>query len=114
MLTKAPTLAHYDYLKNIVIQADASSYRLGSALLQESEKQEREIVAYASGTLSNSEKKYSQIEKEALVLVYAVEHFKDFITGINVTLKTDHKPLVQILQTKPLDELMPRIRPSKN
>lgn len=110
LLTKAPTLVHYDYQKNIIIQADASSYGLGSALLQENENKERDVVAYASRTLSNSEKKYSQIEKEALALVYAAEHFKDFITGINVTLETDHRPLIQILQSKPLDELTPRLQ----
>lgn len=110
LLTKAPTLVHYDYQKNIIIQADASSYGLGSALLQENGNKERDIVAYASRTLNNSEKKYSQIEKEALALVYVAEHFKDFITGISVTLETDHKPLIQILQSKRLDELTPRLQ----
>lgn len=68
----------------------------------------REVVAYASRTLSKTEKKYSQIEKEALV--YAAEHFKDFITGIKITFETDHKPLIQILQSKPLDEVTPRLQ----
>lgn len=110
LLTKAPTFAHYDYRKNIIIQADASSYGLGSALIQGDEQEKREIVAYASRTLTSSERKFSQIEKEALALVYAAEHFKDFITGISVTLETDHKPLIQILQSKPLDEITPRLQ----
>ncbi|XP_011145827.2 uncharacterized protein K02A2.6-like [Harpegnathos saltator] len=110
LLTKTPTLAYYDYSKNIIIQADASSYGLGGALLQENEKKEREIVAYASRTLTNSERKYSQIEKEALALAYAAEHFKDFITGISIILETDHKPVIQILQYKLLDELTPRLQ----
>ncbi|XP_018403211.1 PREDICTED: uncharacterized protein LOC108780116 [Cyphomyrmex costatus] len=110
LLTKAPTLAHYDYHKNIIIQADASSFGIGSALIQEDEHKERKVVAYASRMLTNSEKKYSQIEKEALALTCAVEHFKDFVTGIDITLETDHKPLVQILLSKPLDELTPRLQ----
>lgn len=98
MLIKAPVLAHYDYTKDIIIQADASSFGLGSALLQADPLNNlREVLAYASRTLTKTEKKYSQIEKEALALAYAADHFKDFITGITVTLETDHKPLVQIL-----------------
>ncbi|XP_026825696.1 uncharacterized protein K02A2.6-like [Ooceraea biroi] len=88
----------------------ASSYGLGGVLLQEDAKKNREVVAYASRTLSCSEKKYSQIEKEALALAYAAEHFKDFIIGIEIVLETDHKPLVQILQTKALDDLTPRLQ----
>lgn len=52
----------------------------------------------------------SQIEKETLALVYTCERFKEYIDGINVILETDHKPLIQILQTKPLDDLTPRLQ----
>lgn len=99
-LKKSPTLAHYDFTKKIIIQADASSYGLGSALVQENNDKQSEIVAYASRTLSTSEKNYSQIEKEALALAFAAERFKNYILGVDITLETDHKPLLQILQTK--------------
>lgn len=107
---QAPTLAHFDYSKNIIVQADASSYGLGAALMQEIGDKSRSVVAYASRTLTDCEKRYSQIEKEALALTFAAERFKEYITGIKVTLETDHKPLIQILQTKPLDELTPRLQ----
>lgn len=99
LLLSAPTLAHYDYSKKIIIQADISSYGLGSALIQEGKDNKREIVAYASRMLTTTEQKYSQIEKEALALADATERFKEYIMGINITLETDHKPLLQILQT---------------
>lgn len=44
-----------------------------------------------------------------MALAYATEH-KEYITGIEVTLETDHKPLLQILQSKPIDELTPRLQ----
>lgn len=111
VLTKPPTLVFFDLTKTIIVQADASNYGLGAALIQEGKgNKDREVVAYASRTLSESEKRYSQIEKEALALSYACEHFRDYIVGIDVVLETDHKPLLQILQTKPLDELTPRLQ----
>lgn len=103
-------LAHYDYTKKIILQADASSYGLGAALMQMNKDNNREVVAYASSTLKEAEKRYSQIEKEALALAFATEYFKDFITGIDVTLETDHKPLLQISQSKSLDDLTPRLQ----
>lgn len=110
LLQTAPMLAHFDYKKKIIVQADASSYGIGGVLIQENTSGDREVVAYTSRKLSDGEQKYSQIEKEALSLVHATEKFKDFVTGINIILETDHKPLLQVLQSKPLDDLTPRLQ----
>lgn len=110
LLTQAPMLTYYDFEKTIIVQADASSYGLGAALIQIDNNQNCEIVAYASRSLSESEKKFSQIEKEALALTYACDYFKEYIIGIKIILETDHKPLLQILQTKPVDDLTPRLQ----
>lgn len=109
LLQEAPILAHYDPSKKIIVSADSSSYGLGAMLTQVNEDGSKSIVAYASRTLSDTEKRYSQIEKECLALVWAVERFKDYVYGISLHLETDHKPLVQILQTKPIDDLTPRL-----
>lgn len=64
-------------------------------------------VAYASKILSETEKRYAQIEKEALALTWACEKFHEFIYGVHFKLETDHKPLVPLLQVKNLNELSP-------
>ncbi|UYV80871.1 K02A2.6-like [Cordylochernes scorpioides] len=61
-------------------------------------------------TLSETEKRYAQIEKEALAITWACEKFKQYIQGLVITLETDHKPLVPIFTSKNIDDLTPRIK----
>lgn len=58
------------------------------------------IIAFASHTLRPSEKKYTQLEKEALSLIYGVSKFHNYIYGRHFTLVTDHRPLTAILGPK--------------
>lgn len=79
--------------------------------MQENSDTSREIVAFSSRMLSDTERHYAQIEKEALALTWAADKFSDYITGVKTLIfETDHKPLLQILQTKNIDDLSPRLQ----
>lgn len=111
LISRAPTLSFFDPGKQIIVSSDASSYGLGACLMQIDENtNERQLVAYASRSMTDTEKKYFQIEREALALVWAADKFSDYINGIKIIFETDHKPLVQLLQTKPIDTLSLRIQ----
>lgn len=108
-LTSTPTLAFYDPSAETKISADASSFGLGAVLSQQAEDGWHP-VAYASRSLTPTEKRYAQIEKEALAAMWASERFSDYVTGKRFILETDHKPLLSLLGSKDIDQLPIRIQ----
>lgn len=73
---------------------------LGGVLVQINSEGDPRIIAYGHKTLTDCERRYCQTEKEALALVWAVEHFHIFLYGKKFDLITDHKPLEVIFGTK--------------
>ncbi|XP_041440689.1 uncharacterized protein K02A2.6-like [Xenopus laevis] len=97
LITTAPVLRYYDISKPITVQSDSSQNGLGSCLLQDGQP-----VAFASRALTATEQNYAQIEKECLSIVFACHRFHSYLYGRgNITVETDHKPLVAIFN-KPL------------
>ena len=94
-ITSADTLAFYDPQAKTQVVADASPVGLGAVLIQDSGHGPR-VVSYASRSLSDVERRYSQTEKEALGLVWACEKFHIYVYGTEFDLITDHKPLQAI------------------
>ena len=88
-------LRYFDPRAETVIQADASLKGLGAVLLQHGQP-----VCYASKALTETEQRYSNIERETLALVWRLERFHYFIYGKRCTVNTDHKPLEAIFKKK--------------
>ena len=104
LITTAPALAYYNPDKPLVLENDACEYGLGSALLQEGKP-----VAFASRSLSETETRYAQIEKEMLAVTYGLEKFHQYTYGRKVSVITDHKPLIAIT-SKPLSKAPRRLQ----
>ena len=107
-LTKPTILSLYDPGAETKLSSDASSYGLGAVLLQLHQGGWKPVV-YASRSLTETERRYAQIEKEALAITSACEKFSEYILGKQILIETDHKPLVPLLSSKHLDYLPPRV-----
>ena len=66
-------LTHYNSELSIVVSADASQNGIIGVLLHVMPDRSQKAVMDISRSLSDTERKYSQIEKEASVLVYAAQ-----------------------------------------
>ena len=74
MLTSEATMAYFDPYKDTELTTDASLVGLSAIVSQRTPGQNnRQVIAYASRSLSDVERRYSQIEKEALAIVWAIE-----------------------------------------
>ncbi|KAL5516836.1 hypothetical protein EMCRGX_G002260 [Ephydatia muelleri] len=107
-LTKPTIFSLYDPGAETKLSSDASSYGLGAVLLQLHQDEWKPVV-YASRSLTETERRYAQIEKEALAITWACEKFSEYILGKQISIETDHKPLVPLLSSKRLDDLPPRV-----
>lgn len=71
---KIPVLQYYKEDKPIILSMDSSKDGLGAAILQEGKP-----VAYASKSLTDSQKNYAQIEKEMLEIVFDCQRFHQYL-----------------------------------
>ena len=93
-LTEAPVLRYYDVNKPVTTQCDASDTGLGAVLLQEGQP-----ICYASRALTYTEKRYAQIEKELLGMLWSCDKFDQYIYGRDiVTIGCDPEPLKAVFK----------------
>jgi hypothetical protein len=90
-ISEKALLTHYDPKRPVKIMTDASPYGVAAVLIQE------KPVAYASRTLNEHERNYSQLDKEALGIIFALQKFHMYLYGKHFTILTDNKPVEHIM-----------------
>ena len=96
LLTSNDVLVHFNPELELILACDASPYGIGAVLAHRMPDSSERPIAFASRTLSTAEKKYSQMEKEALACVFGVKKFHCYIYGRHFSLISDHKPLLSL------------------
>ena len=87
---------HFDVKRNTRVKTHASHNGLG-AFLEQLHGGDCKTISIASRFLNPHESKYSTNELELLGLVWAVEHYKNYLHGSNFEVITDHKTLLSAL-----------------
>lgn len=92
-LVSAPILRSLDFSKEFVIQCDASDIGLGGVLSQNIGNEEF-VIAFASRTLSRTDRNYSAAEKECLAVIFALEKYRSYVgTKGRNKIYSHHRPL---------------------
>ncbi|KAI8485080.1 hypothetical protein Bbelb_371860 [Branchiostoma belcheri] len=97
-LTNPPLLAFPDFASDFTLATDASTSGIGAVLTQTHGGTQR-VVAYASKTLSRTQRRWSTYDREFWAAVWAIRHFRPYLYGRNFILTTDHRPLLSCRDT---------------
>ena len=87
----------------VVLSVDSSQFGMGAVIMHNGQP-----IEFASCTLTETQKKYAQIEKEFLAVQFGLQRFHQYIYGQHVVVETDHLPLIGIMD-KGLNDISARL-----
>ena len=105
-LMSPPILKFPDFEKKFFLATDASMIGIGGCLLQVHDKKLHPLAFYSRKLRTNSpdETKFSVIDLESLAVLDSLKSFRFLIYGYDVTILTDHKPLVDVINNPMLNQ----------
>ena len=92
-----------------LVRCDASEVGMGAVLLQKDDNNDERIIEYASKAFSDTQKRYSTIEKEATAIMWSIQNWHYYLIGKKFILETDHKPLIWLQSKRNLTNKLGRM-----
>ena len=90
LLMSSKLLVHFDPSLELILACDASNYGIGAVLALRLPDRSEKPIGFASRTLSETEKRYSQLEKEGLACIFGIKKFHSYLFGHPFTIYTDN------------------------
>lgn len=106
LMSEAPVLTMYDPTKTLVLITDASPIGIAAVLAIRDDNGEEHPVAYISKSLTQTQQKYSQLEREGLSIVTALSKLHKFLAARRFILVTDNMPLKSMFSP---DKTLPKV-----
>ena len=104
LCSQKPILVYANYQTPFKLHTDVSENGLGAVLYQKQDDDTEHVIAYASRTLSKSERNYDTRKLEFLALKWSItERFYEYLYGGHFEVYADNNPLTYILTTAKLD-----------
>jgi len=107
LFTMTPVLSYPTEDEPFILDTDASNDSVGAVLSQVQNGKEVPL-AFASNSLSKTQRNYCTTKRELLAIVVYTKKFRHYLYGGNFTLRTDHSSLRWLLNFKEADGMMGR------
>lgn len=103
LMSSPPVLGMFDVESTrYELEVDASYHSIGACFRQTSKQGVTTIIAYYSKSLSDQELRYCVTRKELAAVIKSLKHFKHYLIGRKVFIKTDHACLQYLFSAKVL------------
>ena len=89
-------MAHPQTDKPYLLYTDACDYAIGAILCQLDDQGVERPVVYLSKQLSDTQKRWSCVEKEAYSVVTSLNQLRPYLVGAQFRCFSDHKPLMSL------------------
>lgn len=84
-----------------ILHTDASGTSIGACLSQVNDQGHELPIAYLSQKLSETQRKWSTIEREAYAVITSLKGWHEIIFGAHITVYSDHNPLTYLVDSAP-------------
>ena len=106
-LLQAPILGFPTEEGRFILAMDASLFAVGGILNQLQDDREV-VIAYASRSLRLSKRRYCTTQREMLMTIPIYTHFRSYVRGAQLTLRTDHRSVRWLQKFRNSDGMLAR------